>query len=101
MLASSLDEDDDEKVFLMDMSAIPKGCYRWVPAEFSKVALSRHFGQAKDSPTPFFHTNDKFRLYHGGIDIRPMHAEQQWLSWVQLEFFASMGSLVDLLGVMG
>ena len=30
-----------------------------------------------------------------------MHIEQQWLSWVQLEFFASMGSLVDLLRVKG
>ena len=60
VLASSSDEDDGKQVFPMDMLAIPKGRYRWVPAEFSKVALSRHFGQAKDSPTPFFHTSDQF-----------------------------------------
>ena len=46
MLASSLDEDDGEEVFPMDMSAISKGCFHWVPTEFSNIALSRHFGQA-------------------------------------------------------
>jgi len=101
MQASSLNEDDGEEVFPIDMSAIPTGRYHWVSAEISNVALSRHFGQARDSPTSFFHTSDQFRLYRGGIDIRPMHVEQQWLSWLQLEFFASMSSLVDLLRVMG
>ena len=40
-------------------------------------------------------------LYRGGIDIRTMFAEQQWLSWAQLESFMYMSSLVDFLGVMG
>ena len=61
VLVSSLDEDDGEEVFPMDMSAIPKGRFHWVPTEFSKVALSRHFGQAQDSPSSFFHTSDLFR----------------------------------------
>ena len=40
-------------------------------------------------------------LYRGGIDVMPMHAEQQWLSGSQLESFMYMSSLVDFLGVMG
>ena len=57
VLVSSLDEDDGDDVLLMDMSAIPKDHFQWVPVKFSKVALSRYFGQARDSPTPFFLTN--------------------------------------------
>ena len=98
---SSSNEDDGEDFFPMDMSAIPKECFRWVPAEFSKMALSRHFQQARDSPTPFFETFSQYRLYHGGIDTRPMHTEQQWLSWPYLEIFYYMNSLVASLKAMG
>jgi len=50
------DENDDEGVLPMDMDAISKDHYRWVAAEFSLSALSRHFGQARNSPTTFFET---------------------------------------------
>jgi hypothetical protein len=76
----SSDESDDEWVIPMDMDVIPKGHYRWVACEFSKLALSRHFGSARDSLTPFFETFSQYWLYHRGIDARPMHTEQQWLS---------------------
>ena len=76
VLASCLDEDDGDDVFLMDTSAIPKERFRWVLTEFSKMALSRHFGQARDSSTPFFFTRGQYMLYRGGIDVRPMHAKQ-------------------------
>ena len=69
------DESDDDGIFPMDTAAIPRDRYRWVVAEFSKLALSRHFGQARDSLTPFFETFSQYRLYHGGIDTRPMHTE--------------------------
>jgi hypothetical protein len=72
----SSDESDDEGVLPMDMATIPRGHYHWVIAEFSKLALSRHFGQARNSLTPFFETSSQYRLYHGGIDTRPMHTEQ-------------------------
>ena len=72
----SSDENDDEGVFPMDMAAVLRDRYRWVVAEFSMSALSRHFGQARDSPTPFFETFSQYRLYHGGIDMRLMHTEQ-------------------------
>ena len=85
----------------MDTSAIPKERFCWVLAEFSKMALSEHFGQARDSLTPCFFTRGQYMLYQGGIDVRPMHAEQQWLSWSQLESFMYMSSLVNFLGVMG
>ena len=93
--------DDDNDVLPMDISVITKERFHWVLAEFSKMALSRHFGQARDSLTPFFFIRGQYMLYRGGIDIRPMHAEQQWLSWSQLECFLYMSSLVDFLGVMG
>ena len=70
-----LDESDDDGTFPMDMAAIPRDRYYWVVAKFSKSALSRHFGQARDSLTPFFETFSQYRLYHGGIDTRPMHTE--------------------------
>ena len=38
------DESDDDGTFPRDMAAIPKDRYRWVVAEFSMLALSRHFG---------------------------------------------------------
>ena len=76
VLVSSLDKDDGDDVLPMDMSAIPKERFRWVPAEFSKMALSSHFGQARDSSTPFFFTRGQYMLYRGGIDVRPMHAKQ-------------------------
>ena len=44
-----LDESDDEGVLPMDMDVIPKDHYRWVAVEFSISALSKHFGQARDS----------------------------------------------------
>ena len=96
-----LDESDDDGIFPMDMAAILRECYRWVVAEFSKSALSRHFGQARDSPTPFFKTFSQYRLYRGGIDTRPMHTEQQWLSWPCLEIFHYTNSLVASLNAMG
>lgn len=71
----------------MDTSAVPIARYIWVPEEFSKLCLSRHFGQARDSLSLFFHASTQFRLYRGGIDIRPMHAKQQWVSWAYLESF--------------
>ena len=61
------DEGDDEGVLPMDMGAVLKGRYCWVVAEFSISALSRHFGQARDSLTPFFETFSRYKLYHGGI----------------------------------
>ena len=87
VLVSSLDEDDDNDVFSMDTSAVPDESFRWVLIEFSKMALSRHFGQARDSLTPFFSTKGQYMLYRGGIDIRPMYMEHQWLSWPHLESF--------------
>ena len=62
-----LDESDDDGTFPMDMAAIPRDRYYWVVAKFSKSALSRHFGQARDSLTPFFETFSRYKLYHGGI----------------------------------
>ena len=44
-------------------------------SEFSKMALSKHFGQARDSSTPFFFTRGQYMLYRGGINVSPMHAE--------------------------
>jgi len=70
------DESDDDDTLPMDMAAIPRDRYHWVVAEFSKSALSKHFGQARDSPTPFFETFSQYRLYRGGIDMRLMHTEQ-------------------------
>jgi hypothetical protein len=98
VLVPSLDECDDEGVFPMDMDVVSK---RWVAAEFSNLALSRHFGQARDYPTPFFETFSQYRLYRGGVDTRLMHTEQQWLSWPCLEIFVYMNSLVDFLKAMG
>jgi len=72
----SSDENDNEGVFPMDMAAILRDRYRWVVAEFSMSALSRHFGQARDSPTPFFETFSQYKLYRCGIDTMPMHTEQ-------------------------
>ena len=95
------DEGDDEGVLPMDMGAISKGCYHWVVAEFSISTSSRHFGQVRDSPTPFFETYSQYRLYRGGIDTRPMHNEQQWLSWPCLEIFYYMKSLFASLRAMG
>ena len=94
-------ESDDDGIFLMDMAAIRMDRYRWVIAEFSKSALSRHFAQSRDSLTPFFETFSQYRLYRGGIDTRPMHTEQQWLSWPCLEIFYYMNSLVASLKAMG
>ena len=96
-----LDESDDDGIFPVDMTIILRDLYRWVVAEFSKSALSRHFGQARDSLTPFFETFSQYRLYHGGIDMRPMHTEQQWLSWPYLEIFYYMNSPVSFLKAMG
>jgi len=70
------DEGDDEGVLPMDMDAISKDHYRWVAAEFSLSALSRHFGKARNSLTTFFETLSQYRLYRGGVDTRPMHTEQ-------------------------
>ena len=39
VLVSSLDEDDDNDVFSMDTSTVPKEGFHWVPIEFSKVAF--------------------------------------------------------------
>ena len=75
VLVPSLEEDDDEGVLPIDMDVIPKGRYRWVAAKFNKSALSRHFEQARDSLTPFFETFSQYRLYHRGIDARPMHTK--------------------------
>ena len=50
------DESDDYGIFLMDMTIIPRDRYRGVVAKFSKSALSRKVGQARDSLTPFFET---------------------------------------------
>ena len=55
VLVSSSDEDDGNDVLPIDMSAIPKDHFCWVPAEFNKVALSKHFGQARDSPSFLLH----------------------------------------------
>ena len=85
----------------MDMLAVPAVHYHWVPEEFSKVCLSRHFGQARDSPSSYFHTGSQFRLFRGGLDIRPMHVEQQWVSWGYLESFMQMRSLVDMFRGVG
>ena len=63
ILSSSLDESGGEDVFPMDMLAIPKEHFCWVPIEFSKTALSKHFGQVRDSPTPFFFTKGQYMLY--------------------------------------
>ena len=97
----SSDENDDEEVFPMDMAAVLRDRYRWVVAEFSKSALSSHFGQARDSPTPFFETFNQYRWYRGGIDTRPMHTKQQWLSRPSLDIFYYMNSLVASLKAMG
>lgn len=95
VIASSLDDDDEvDGTFPMDINEIPRGRYLWSPAGFSEAALSRHFGQLRDSPMPYFHTSTQFRLFRGGIDFRPMHTEQEWLSWPYMESFMQMRDLV-------
>ncbi|KAG0542208.1 hypothetical protein BDA96_02G083600 [Sorghum bicolor] len=93
--------DDDEGTQPMDMSAVPAVRYHWVPEEFCKVCLSRHFEQARDSPSSYFHTHSQFKLFRGGLDIRPMHLDQQWVSWSYLERFVHVRSLVDMFEGVG
>jgi len=40
VLVPSSDQCDDDRVFPMDMDVNPKDHFRWVVAEFSKLALS-------------------------------------------------------------
>ena len=75
VLISSSDKDYGDDVLLIVTSAIPKEHFHWVPTDFSKVALSEHFGQVRDSPTPFFFTKGQYMLYRGDIDVRSMRAE--------------------------
>lgn len=98
--AGSSGDSSDEGTQLMAVSALPAFCYHCVPEEFSNVCLSRTFGQARDSPSSYFHTGSQFWLFRGGIDTRPMH-EQQWVSWVYLESFMCMAGLVDMFRAMG
>lgn len=98
---SSFDEDNDKEVFAMDMDVIPDEHYSWDAAAFGKVAMSKHFGQAKGSPVPFFATREQYCLYRGGIDTRPMYTDQQQLDWFYLKSFSYMSSLIDSLKTLG
>jgi hypothetical protein len=85
----------------MDMDVIPDEHYSWDAAAFDKIAMSKHFGQAKGSPVPFFATREQYCLYHGGIDTRPMYMDQQQLDWFYLKSFSYMSSFVDSLKTLG
>lgn len=52
----SSDESDDEGTLPMNLATTPWTRYRWAPSVFCESALSMHFGQAGDSPSPFFET---------------------------------------------
>lgn len=80
-----MEESESEEVFPMDLIAIPEERFGWTAAGFSRAALSRQFELVGDSPSPFFDTRVQYQLFRGGINIRLMHPDQQWLHWEYLK----------------
>ena len=74
-----VEEWESEETFPMDLIAIPKERFGWTTTGFSRAALSRQLELVGNSPSPFFHSCVQYQLYRGGIDIRLMRPDQQWL----------------------
>ena len=51
-----IEESKLEGTFPMDLVAIPEEHFGWMVVGFSRATLSRQFGQARDLPSPFFHS---------------------------------------------
>lgn len=74
-----IEVSDMEGIFPMDLMVIPEERFSWTAEGFRRAVMSRQFGLTVDSPSPFFHSRVQYQLYRGGIDIRLMHPDQQWL----------------------
>lgn len=85
----------------MDVSKMPCGRFVWAPEGFREAALFRHFRQLRDSPTPYFLTDTQFKLFQGGIDVRLVHTEQEWLSWPYIGTSEQMNGLVEMFRIIG
>ena len=74
-----MEESKSEETFPVDLIAIPEERFGWTVTGFSRAALSRQLELVGNSPSPFFHSCVQYQLYRGGIDIRLMRPDQQWL----------------------
>jgi len=85
---ASTKESKSKGTFPMDITAILEEHFGWTVVGFSRAASSRQFELVGDSPSPFFHTRIQYQMYQGGIEIRMMHPDQQWLCWAYLQTHA-------------
>lgn len=91
------DDNADEGTYPLDLSRVPNESYEWD----ERACELRHFDKPRDSPSPYFHTVQQFRLFRGGLDTRPMYKKHRWVSWAHLENFPQMASVVNYFEAMG
>ena len=51
-----VEESESKGTFPMDLIVILEEHLSWTVVGFSRATLSRQFGQARDLPSPFFHS---------------------------------------------
>lgn len=90
----SMEDIELEEIRPMDPTRVPKEGFEWTTKGFHQAAMSRQFYQIRDSPSPYFRSRVQYRLFRGGIDIRPMHIAQQW---VHFEFLEDLPQVVGLM----
>lgn len=59
------------------------------------------FHKDSDSPSKYFHTDQQFKMYRGGLDKRPMYKKHRHVVWDYLENFPQLRSVVHALDAMG